>query len=38
VDRLYVLERGEVIFCGSLSEAQRDRGVMRVIAGEVQVA
>ena len=38
VDRLYVLERGEVIFSGSLPEARRDRAVMRVIAGEVRVA
>ena len=33
VDRIYVLERGEMIFTGSLAEAQRDRSVMRVIAG-----
>lgn len=37
VDRLYVLERGELMFSGSLSEAHRDRDVMRVIAGEVEV-
>jgi branched-chain amino acid transport system ATP-binding protein len=35
VDRLYVLERGEVIFSGTHSEARRDRAVMRVIAGEL---
>ena len=38
VDRLYVLERGELMFSGTLSEAHRDRDVMRVIAGEVEVA
>ncbi|MGL4558761.1 MAG: ABC transporter ATP-binding protein, partial [Afipia sp.] len=37
VDRLYVLERGELMFSGTLSEAHRDRDVMRVIAGEVEV-
>ncbi|NGX96846.1 MAG: ATP-binding cassette domain-containing protein [Candidatus Afipia apatlaquensis] len=37
VDRLYVLERGELMFSGSLAEARRDRDVMRVIAGEVEV-
>lgn len=38
VDRLYVLERGELMFSGTLAEARRDRDVMRVIAGEVEVA
>lgn len=38
VDRLYVLERGELMFSGSLADAHRDRDVMRVIAGEVEVA
>lgn len=38
VDRLYVLERGELMFTGTLAEAHRDRDVMRVIAGEVEVA
>ena len=38
VDRLYVLERGELMFSGALAEARRDRDVMRVIAGEVEVA
>lgn len=38
VDRLYVLERGELMFTGTLAEAHRDRDVMRVIAGEVDVA
>jgi branched-chain amino acid transport system ATP-binding protein len=38
VDRLYVLERGELIFTGTLAEAHRDRDVMRVIAGEVEMA
>ncbi|WP_425993242.1 ABC transporter ATP-binding protein [Afipia sp. DC4300-2b1] len=37
VDRLYVLERGELMFSGSLAEAHRDRDVMRVIAGDVEV-
>ena len=31
--RLYVLERGAIIFAGSLAEARRDAAVMRVIAG-----
>jgi len=38
VDRLYVLERGELMFAGTLAEARRDRDVMRVIAGEVEMA
>jgi branched-chain amino acid transport system ATP-binding protein len=38
VDRLYVLERGELMFAGTLAEAHRDRDVMRVIAGEVEMA
>ncbi|CEG07018.1 Lipopolysaccharide export system ATP-binding protein LptB [Afipia felis] len=38
VDRLYVLERGELMFTGTLAEAHRDRDVMRVIAGEVEMA
>lgn len=37
-DRIYVLERGEVMFSGSLGEAYRDRNVMRVIAGKVETA
>lgn len=37
VDRLYVLERGEMIFAGTLDEAHRDKAVMRVIAGEVEL-
>lgn len=37
VDKLYVLERGELIFSGSLAAAQRNRDVMRIIAGEVEV-
>jgi branched-chain amino acid transport system ATP-binding protein len=37
-DRIYVLERGEVMFSGSLAEAYRDRGVMRVIAGKIETA
>ncbi|RTL49612.1 MAG: ATP-binding cassette domain-containing protein [Bradyrhizobiaceae bacterium] len=38
VDRIYVLERGELMFSGTLTEAHRDRDVMRVIAGEVEAA
>ena len=38
VDRLYVLERGELMFSGTLDEAHRDRDVMRVIAGEIEAA
>ncbi len=38
VDRIYVLERGEMIFTGTLVEAHRDRDVMRVIAGELAEA
>lgn len=36
VDRLYVLERGELMFSGTLAEAYRDREVMRVIAGDAE--
>jgi branched-chain amino acid transport system ATP-binding protein len=32
-DRLYVLERGAIIFAGTLAEARRNAAVMRVIAG-----
>lgn len=35
VDRIYVLERGEIIFTGSLAEAYRNHDVMRMIAGEI---
>jgi branched-chain amino acid transport system ATP-binding protein len=35
-DRIYVLERGEVMFSGTLAEAHRDRDVMRVIAGKIE--
>jgi branched-chain amino acid transport system ATP-binding protein len=38
VDRIYVLERGEVMFSGTLAQAHRDRDVMRVIAGQIGVA
>jgi branched-chain amino acid transport system ATP-binding protein len=38
VDRIYVLERGEVMFSGALAQAYRDRDVMRVIAGKIDVA
>src|ERR1051326_1585633 len=38
VDRIYVLERGEVMFSGTLAQARRDRDVMRVIAGQIEVA
>jgi branched-chain amino acid transport system ATP-binding protein len=37
VDRIYVLERGEVMFSGTLTEAYQDRDVMRVIAGKIDV-
>ena len=37
-DSLYVLERGEVMFSGTLAQAHRDRDVMRVIAGQIEVA
>ncbi len=35
-DRIYVLERGEVMFSGTLPEAYRNRDVMRVIAGKIE--
>jgi branched-chain amino acid transport system ATP-binding protein len=35
-DRIYVLERGEVMFSGTLKEAYLDRDVMRVIAGKIE--
>jgi branched-chain amino acid transport system ATP-binding protein len=38
VDRIYVLERGEVMFSGTLARAHRDRDVMRVIAGQIEDA
>jgi branched-chain amino acid transport system ATP-binding protein len=38
VDRIYVLERGEVMFSGTLAQAYQDRDVMRVIAGKIDVA
>ena len=38
VDRIYVLERGEVMFSGTLAQACRDRDVMRVIAGQIELA
>jgi branched-chain amino acid transport system ATP-binding protein len=38
VDRIYVLERGEVMFSGTLAQAHQDRDVMRVIAGQIEVA
>jgi branched-chain amino acid transport system ATP-binding protein len=37
VDRIYVLERGEVMFSGTLAQAYQDRDVMRVIAGQIAV-
>ena len=33
--RLYVIERGEIVFAGSLDEAHRDATVLRVIGGKV---
>jgi branched-chain amino acid transport system ATP-binding protein len=38
VDRIYVLERGEVMFSGTLAQAYRNRDVMRVIAGQIETA
>jgi branched-chain amino acid transport system ATP-binding protein len=38
VDRIYLLERGEVMFSGTLAQAYGDRDVMRVIAGKIDVA
>jgi branched-chain amino acid transport system ATP-binding protein len=32
-DRLYVIERGEIIFAGSPDEARKDAAVVRVIEG-----
>ena len=32
--RLYVIERGEIIFAGTLDEAHRDAAVLRVIGGK----
>jgi branched-chain amino acid transport system ATP-binding protein len=32
-DRMYVLERGEIIFAGSPEAARRDPEVLRIIAG-----
>lgn len=37
-DRLYVLERGEVIFSGTPAQAHADAAVMRIIAGAVEPA
>jgi branched-chain amino acid transport system ATP-binding protein len=31
--RLYVIERGEIIFAGTLQEARRDEAVLRIIGG-----
>lgn len=33
VDRLYVIERGEIVFSGTLAQARQDKAVMRVISG-----
>jgi branched-chain amino acid transport system ATP-binding protein len=33
--RLYVIERGEIVFAGSLAQAHRDAAVLRVIGGKV---
>jgi branched-chain amino acid transport system ATP-binding protein len=32
-DRLYVIERGEIIFSGALEEVARQRDILRIIAG-----
>jgi branched-chain amino acid transport system ATP-binding protein len=34
-DRLYVIERGEIVFAGTLAEARKDAGVRRIIQGAV---
>jgi branched-chain amino acid transport system ATP-binding protein len=34
-DRLYVIERGEIVFAGTLAEARKDAGVRRIIEGAV---
>jgi branched-chain amino acid transport system ATP-binding protein len=34
--RLYVIERGEIIFAGQPQEARRDAGVLRIIGGTVE--
>ena len=36
VDTIYVLERGEVIFSGTLAAAKKDSQVLRVIGGEAE--
>jgi branched-chain amino acid transport system ATP-binding protein len=36
-DRLYVIERGEIIFAGKPADARRDQAVARVIEGTAQV-
>ena len=33
VTRLYVIERGEIIFAGKLQEARQDPGVLRIVGG-----
>ena len=33
VTRLYVIERGEIIFAGKLQEARQDAGVLRIVGG-----
>ena len=33
-NRLYVLERGEIIFAGPPEEARRDAAVLRAIGGQ----
>jgi branched-chain amino acid transport system ATP-binding protein len=32
-DRLYVIERGEIVFAGRPEEARRDPAVARIVAG-----
>lgn len=36
VDSIYVLERGEIVFSGSLAAARKDKDVLRVIGGEAE--
>jgi branched-chain amino acid transport system ATP-binding protein len=37
-DRLYVIERGEIIFAGAPQEARKDAAVARVIGGTTAAA
>ena len=37
-DRIYVIERGEIVFAGTLDEVERDAAVMKIIKGVDEVA